>query len=94
MKKTLVLSALAVALATTGCYTSRNVAGEDLRGGILNPYLWVTIPLDTIMSPYQIPKWYMDETDEWTPWDVDVERERYYVDKPYYNQEMSRISLK
>jgi len=94
MKKTLILSALALALATTGCYTSRRIAGDDLRGGILNPYLWVTVPLDAVMSPYQIPKWYMDETDDWSPWDVDVERERYRIDRPFFIEEMARISQK
>jgi hypothetical protein len=84
MKKAVLVTALALLVGTTGCYTSRRVAGEELRGGVLNPYLWVTLPIDTLLSPYQIPKWYFDENDPWTPWDVDVERERYYVDRPFY----------
>ena len=86
MKKALFTAALTLVVATAGCYTSRHVAGEDLRGGVLNPYLWVTVPIDALMSPYQIPNWLSDDNDPWTPWDVDVERERYYVDRPFYNE--------
>ena len=57
MKKVILTAALTLVVATSGCYTSRYIAGEDLKGGVLNPYLWVTIPIDTLMSPYQIPTW-------------------------------------
>ena len=89
MKKTLILAALLAAVSTAGCYTSRRVAGDELRGGLLNPYLWVTIPVDTLLSPYQVIKWANDDTDDWTPWDVDEERERYIIDRPYYNERMN-----
>ena len=77
MKKSLLALAVVALLATTGCYTSRRVAGDELQGGVTNPYLWVTIPVDTLMSPYQIPKWLRDKDDDWTPWDFDAICEQY-----------------
>ncbi len=77
MKKSLIALSLVVLLGTTGCYTSRRIAGDSLQGGVTNPYLWVTVPIDTVMSPYQIPKWLSDEGDDWKPWDADAVREEY-----------------
>jgi len=77
MKKMLTALAVVALFSTTGCYTSRRIAGDGLTGGITNPYLWVTVPVDTIMSPYQIPKWIMDEDDSWSPWSADDIREEY-----------------
>jgi hypothetical protein len=78
MKKALTLAAVLALLATGGCYTSRHVAGDNLVGGPLNPYLWVTVPVDTVLSPYQIPKWLADESDSWKPMDFDELREEYH----------------
>ena len=80
MKKTMVLAAVLALLSTAGCYTSRRVAGDDLKGGLTNAYLWVTVPIDTVMSPFQIPKWLGDESDTWTPWDPDEIRREYDFD--------------
>jgi len=77
MKKMLTALAVVALFSTTGCYTSRRVAGDELTGGLTNAYLWVTVPVDTLMSPYQIPKWLMDDNDPWTPWNVDELREEY-----------------
>ena len=77
MKKLLTAFAVILLLGTTGCYTSRRVAGDDLQGGITNAYLWVTVPVDIVMSPYQIPKWMSDETDDWNPWNFDEIRDEY-----------------
>jgi hypothetical protein len=80
MKKMLTALAVVALFSTTGCYTSRRVAGDSLTGGITNPYLWVTVPVDTLMSPYQIPKWLSDDDDPWTPWSPDDIREEYEQD--------------
>ena len=72
----LLASVAALCCATTGCYTSRRIAGDDLKGGIMNPYLWVTVPIDAVMSPFQIPNWMSDPNDEWKPWSPDWARER------------------
>ena len=77
MKKTLTVLAVALLFGTTGCYTSRRVAGDELAGGVTNPYLWVTVPVDIVMSPYQVPAWMLDDTDDWTLWDFDAIREEY-----------------
>lgn len=77
LKKTLVLMGLAALLSTTGCYTSRNVAGDNLAGGPTNPYLWVTVPVDAVLSPVQIPMWLGDDADDWKPIDFDAMREQY-----------------
>jgi hypothetical protein len=77
MKKILTVAALAALTLTTGCYTSRTIAGDDLAGGPFNPFLWVTVPIDAVLSPIQIPTWLGDETDDWTPFDVDEIREEY-----------------
>jgi hypothetical protein len=78
MKRTLSFAAVLALLATSGCYTSRRIAGDDLVGGPLNPYLWVTVPVDTVLSPYQIPHWMSDDTDSWKPLDVDAIRTEYH----------------
>jgi hypothetical protein len=84
MKKTFVLVAALGVLSTAGCYTSRRIAGDDLVGGPLNPYLWVTVPVDTVLSPYQIPKWMADENDPWRPFDPDEIRREYHPS--HFNQ--------
>ncbi len=89
MKKTLLLAAV-LAVATTGCYTSRRIAGDDLQGGLTNPSLWVTVPVDTLLSPYQIPKWIMDESDDWTPFNVDDVRRNYHQDNWAKNELQKR----
>ncbi len=76
-KKYVLLPALVLLLGTTGCYTSRRVAGDDLEGGITNPALWVTVPVDILMSPYQIPKWLSDDRDDWQPFDTQQMRKDY-----------------
>ena len=80
MKKMLTALAVVALFSTTGCYTSRRIAGDGLTGGVTNPYLWVTVPVDTLMSPYQIPKWLSDDDDTWTPWSPDDIREEYERD--------------
>ena len=80
MKKMLTALAVVALFSTTGCYTSRRVAGDKLTGGITNPYLWVTVPVDTLKSPYQIPKWLSDDDDMWSPWSADEIREEYERD--------------
>ena len=76
MRRFVLLASVVGLLATTGCYTSRRIAGDDLAGGPLNPYLWVTVPIDTAMSPFQIPNWLSDPNDDWRPWDPDVAHDR------------------
>ncbi len=83
MKKMLIALAVVALFSTTGCYTSRRVAGDDLVGGPTNAYLWVTVPADILMSPYQIPKWMMDEDDTWNPWDFDEIRDEYDYEASY-----------
>jgi hypothetical protein len=77
MKKMLTAFAVVLLFGTTGCYTSRRVAGDDLQGGITNPHLWVTVPVDIVMSPFQVPKWLSDDSDDWNPWDFDEIRDEY-----------------
>lgn len=77
LKKTLVVLGLLALLSTTGCYTSRTVAGDNLAGGPMNPFLWVTVPVDTVLSPIQVPTWLGDDSDEWKPIDFDAMREQY-----------------
>ncbi len=92
MRKTLMVASLALVLATAGCYTSRRVAGDHLNGGLWNPYLWVTVPIDTLTSPYQIYVWANDDTDDWSPWllDADRERDKYIPDRPFYTDFMAQ----
>jgi hypothetical protein len=77
MKKA--FAALALALAgssVSGCYLSRQVAGDELTGGPLNPVLWVTVPLDTILFPFEYAH-FVDQNDSWTPWSADAQRWEY-----------------
>lgn len=85
MKKAVMLAALFAVLGTTGCYTSRHLAGDDLTAGVFNPYLWITVPIDTVMSPYQITKWSQDESDDWAPWSADQVRNEYDLHTPYWD---------
>jgi len=82
MRKLVLVPAVALLLLTTGCYTSRRVAGDDLEGGVTNPYLWVTVPVDAVLSPIQVVRWANDEKDTWTPWDFDAVRREYNPDPP------------
>ncbi len=81
MKKRLAAALLAVVAATglPGCYLSRQIAGDDLVGGPTNPMLWVTVPVDTILSPFEILHFY-EQHDSWQPWSADKARAE-YVDK-------------
>lgn len=63
-------------LSLSGCYLSREVAGDDLIGGPLNPMLWVTVPVDTVMFPFEYAH-YVDKDDAWRPWSADRERWEY-----------------
>lgn len=78
MKKALATLALVVAgsLGFSGCYLSRQVAGDDLTGGPINPLLWVTVPLDTVLFPFELAH-FIDQDDSWTPWSADKERWEY-----------------
>jgi hypothetical protein len=78
MKKRIAALALvaAGALGLSGCYLSREVAGDELVGGPLNPLLWVTIPVDTILCPFEIAH-FLDKDDPWTPWSADQQRWEY-----------------
>lgn len=90
MKKAMIVAGLAALLATTGCYTSRRVAGDRLAGGITNPALWVAVPVDIVLSPYQIAKWAGDENDTWKPLDVDKIRAEYADRSPYAYEFLTR----
>ena len=78
MKKVLAALALVVAGSTglSGCYLSRQVAGDELTGGPLNPLLWVTVPVDTILFPFELAH-FIDQDDSWTPWSADQQRWEY-----------------
>ena len=78
MKKALAALALVVAgsMGMSGCYLSRQVAGDELTGGPLNPILWVTVPLDTILFPFELAH-FIDQDDSWTPWSADQQRWEY-----------------
>jgi hypothetical protein len=88
VKKTLTLVAVVALCATSGCYTSRRIAGDDLVGGPLNPFLWVTVPIDTVLSPIQIPTWLGDESDDWKLLDVDKIYDEYHPS--HFNKLTSR----
>ena len=78
MKKAVAALALVAAgsLGLTGCYLSREVAGNDMVGGPVNPLLWVTVPIDTVLFPFEIAH-YCDKNDPWVPWSADQERWEY-----------------
>ncbi len=78
MKKAVAAFALVVvgSLGLTGCYLSREVAGDDLVGGPVNPLLWVTVPVDTVLFPFEIAH-YLDKDDPWRPWSADQQRWEY-----------------
>jgi len=78
MRKAVAALALvaAGALSLPGCYLSRQVAGDDLKGGPLNPLLWVTVPVDTILFPFELAT-FIDNDDSWTPWSADQQRWEY-----------------
>lgn len=88
MKRVLAVAALSALMLTTACYTSRRVAGDELAGGVLNPLLWVTVPVDALLSPVQIPTWLGDDSDTWTPFDPDKIREE------YENPELDQLSYR
>ena len=78
MKKALAALALVVAgsMGMSGCYLSRQVAGDELTGGPLNPILWVTVPVDTLLFPFELAH-FIDQDDSWTPWSADQQRWEY-----------------
>lgn len=64
------------AFGLQGCYLSRQCAGDELVGGPLNPLLWVTVPVDTILFPFELAT-FIDNDDSWTPWSADQQRKEY-----------------
>ena len=78
MKKAIAALALVVAgsMGMSGCYLSRQVAGDELTGGPLNPILWVTVPVDTLLFPFELAH-FIDQDDSWTPWSADQQRWEY-----------------
>ncbi|MHC4922501.1 MAG: hypothetical protein ACYTG4_00260 [Planctomycetota bacterium] len=78
MKKKIAAIALLFAASTalSGCYLSRQVAGDELTGGPTNPYLWVTVPLDTVLFPFEMAH-FINHDDSWTPWSADAIKEEY-----------------
>ena len=78
MKKKLAALALVAVglLGLPGCYLSREVAGNDLVGGPMNPLLWVTVPADALLFPFEVAH-YEDSCDPWEPWSADRERWEY-----------------
>lgn len=78
MKKAFAALALLVAgsMPISGCYLSRQVAGDELTGGPLNPILWVTVPVDTLLFPFELAH-FIDQDDSWTPWSADQQRWEY-----------------
>lgn len=78
MKKAVAALALVLAgsFGMSGCYLSRQVAGDELTGGPCNPLLWVTVPLDTILFPFELAH-FVDQDDSWTPWSADQQRYEY-----------------
>ena len=64
------------ALGLPGCYLSRQVAGDELVGGPLNPLLWVTVPVDTILFPFELAT-FIDNDDSWTPWSAKQQKWEY-----------------
>jgi hypothetical protein len=81
MKKALAALVLAAAgtFGLSGCYLSRQVAGDDLVGGPVNPVMWITVPLDTILLPFELYHFWSTD-DSWQPWSADEQRYE-YVDK-------------
>ena len=88
MKKIMLVAALVACVSLTGCYTSRRIAGDKMVGGVTNPALWVTIPIDTVMAPYAIPAWALDESDDWTLFDPDEVRGHYNYSHLWCHQGM------
>ena len=78
MKKAFAALALVAAgsFGLSGCYLSRQVAGDELTGGPLNPLLWVTVPVDTVLFPFELAH-FIDQDDSWTPWSADQQRWEY-----------------
>lgn len=78
MKKSLAALALVAAgtFGLSGCYLSRQVAGDDLVGGPTNPMLWLTVPVDTVLFPFELAH-FIDRKDSWTPWSADALRYEY-----------------
>jgi hypothetical protein len=78
MKKALAAIVLAAAgsFGLSGCYLSRQVAGDELAGGPVNPILWITVPVDTILFPFELYHFYSTD-DSWQPWSADQQRWEY-----------------
>ena len=81
-KKVLRSGLVALALLTAGCsllpgcYISRQVTGDDLSGGPTNPMLWLTVPVDTVLFPFELAH-FIDTKDSWTPWSAADEKHMY-----------------
>lgn len=78
MRKLVAALALAVmgSSALSGCYLSRQIAGDDLVGGPVNPGLWATVPLDTLLLPLELPH-FINIKDNWTPWSAKATKAEY-----------------
>ena len=78
MKKQVAALALLVvgSFGLSGCYLSRQVAGDELVGGPTNPALWLTVPVDTVLFPFELAH-FIDNKDSWTPWSADEMRAEY-----------------
>ena len=51
-------------------------AGDELVGGPTNPILWITVPLDTILFPFEYYH-FLSKDDTWVPWSADEQRWQY-----------------
>ena len=81
IRRTVAALAFAVggAFLLPGCYLSRQVAGDELVGGPTNPILWATVPVDTLLFPFELAH-YVDKKDSWSPWSAEDMRAM-YVDR-------------
>jgi hypothetical protein len=81
MRKALaaLLLTAAGAFGLSGCYMSRQFAGDELVGGPTNPILWITGAVDTVLFPFELYH-FISTDDSWQPWSADEQRWQ-YVDK-------------
>ncbi len=86
MKKRIAALAFAAAGVVTlpGCYLSRQVAGDDLAGGPVNPALWITVPLDTVLLPLEWSH-FRAMNDGWNPWTAQAAKAE-YVDQFHFEE--------
>jgi len=78
MKKVLASLVLAAAgsFGLSGCYLSRQVGGDELVGGPVNPVLLITFTVDTILLPFELIHFWSTD-DSWQPWSADQQRWEY-----------------